>query len=131
MNYNSFIVNYCWGENQQGQLGIGENLNDQITAQDVLGLEESIPESFALYQNYPNPFNPKTTISYQLSGLSEIELTIYDLLGQKVAILAKGEQYPGTYKYEWDASNFSNGIYFYKLQIKNGFQKTSKMLLIK
>jgi polyhydroxybutyrate depolymerase len=99
--------------------------------QNVFGIEESVPESFMLYQNYPNPFNPKTTISYQLPVLSDIELTIYNMLGHKVVTLAKGEQDPGIYKYEWNASNFSSGLYFYKLETKNGFLKIGKMLLMK
>jgi flagellar hook assembly protein FlgD len=54
-------------------------------------------------QNYPNPFNPKTAIGYQLSAVSTVELSIYNLLGQKVATLVSGKQAAGQHQIEWDA----------------------------
>jgi hypothetical protein len=83
-----------------------------------------------LLQNYPNPFNPNTRISYQLPVISNVELNIYNQLGQKVATLVNKKQNSGMYRVEWDAGNLSSGIYFYI--IKTGhFQDMKKMILIK
>jgi hypothetical protein len=77
------------------------------------------PVTLELNQNYPNPFNPKTVISYRLPASMVIDLSIYNILGQKVATLISQRQPAGTYKIEWDATDFSSGIYFYKLRSCN------------
>jgi hypothetical protein len=81
-------------------------------------------------QNYPNPFNPTTAIGYQLSAVSDVELSIYNLLGQKVAILVSEKQNAGRYQVEWDASGYASGIYFYTLKTNKGVMITKKMLLL-
>ena len=75
----------------------------------------NIPKKFVLSQNYPNPFNPTTTISYQIQKTCEVELSIYNLLGQKVATLVSEQQPAGVYQVQWDANDFASGIYYYKL----------------
>jgi photosystem II stability/assembly factor-like uncharacterized protein len=90
----------------------------------------TIPEKMQLGQNYPNPFNPTTTISYQLSVNSYTTLKVYDVLGKEVAILVNQEQLPGSYSIQFDASNLSSGLYFYKLQAGNNFE-TKRMLMLK
>ena len=92
---------------------------------------DPVPEKFTLGQNYPNPFNPGTTISYQLHLTAKIDLSIYNILGQKIVTLVSGIHRPGEYKMEWDASNFPGGVYFYKLSTEKGFSKSKKMVLIK
>jgi len=82
-------------------------------------------------QNYPNPFNPTTTITYQLPVVSNVELNIYNLLGQKVATLVSEKQSIGNYKVEWDASSFTSGIYFYRLKTDKGFIQSRKLILLK
>jgi len=89
------------------------------------------PEIFVLGQNYPNPFNPITTINYQLAMSSDVDLSIYNLLGQKVATLVDKKQTAGSYQLKWNASGFSSGIYIYTLEISSGFKQSRKMLLIK
>jgi hypothetical protein len=91
---------------------------------------KEIPTKFALYQNYPNPFNPSTTISYDLPERSRVKLSIYNILGQEVATLVNGEQEPGRYNINFDASGLPSGIYFYTLQTPY-FTKTNKMVLVK
>ena len=93
------------------------------------------PVSFKLEQNYPNPFNPTTIIKYSIPFLEtghapSVQLRVYDLLGREVATLVKKEQQPGNYEVEFNASNLSSGVYFYKLQAGN-FIQTKKMLLLK
>ena len=91
--------------------------------------------SSLLDQNYPNPFNPSTTITYTVGAyrdvpLQHINLSIYNILGQKVATLISENQYAGIYSVKWDGSGFPGGVYFY--QIKTGdFVQTKRMLLIK
>ena len=88
------------------------------------------PQTFALAQNYPNPFNPLTTIGYQLPVSGRVNLSIYNILGQKVGTLVDSKQAAGNYKVQWNASEFPSGLYFYKLQIKDNTQ-IHKMMLIK
>lgn len=98
-----------------------------------------MPDKFALQQNFPNPFNPMTTIQYQIGytvgtqhAVSQhIDLSIYNLLGQKVATLVNKKQQAGNYSVTWNASGFTSGIYFYKLETNTGFVRTRKLLLLK
>ncbi len=88
------------------------------------------PVSFYLEQNYPNPFNPRTLIRYSLSLRSNVTLKVYDIMGKEVSTLVKERQNPGSYSVDFDAANFSNGVYYYKLSA-DGFTATKKMFLIK
>jgi hypothetical protein len=85
-------------------------------ATDIKISEMGIPEAFSLAQNYPNPFNPSTMINYQLPMASTVELSIYDLLGHKVATLVSERQQAGQYQVTWHAEGLPSGIYFYRLQ---------------
>ncbi len=87
--------------------------------------------SWQLEQNYPNPFNPKTAISYQLAFNSEVDLSIYNLLGQKMVTLDSGQKGPGLHSITWDASAFASGVYFYRIKTDKGFVQTKKLLLQK
>jgi hypothetical protein len=85
---------------------------------------------FQLHQNFPNPFNPKTIINYELSIANDVDLSIYNLLGQKVATLVSEKQNAGYHQVEWDASGFASGLYYYK--IKSGeFMDMKKMILLR
>lgn len=94
-----------------------------------------VPVRFSLEQNYPNPFNPATTIRFTVmpnakSQMSKVELRVYDAIGRSVAVLLNDRLAAGTYSFEWDASNYPSGIYFYELKTE-GFTQTKKMALIK
>ncbi len=95
----------------------------------------SIPNAFTLYQNYPNPFNPSTEIKYSVPAVSIVKLSIYNTLGQEVAILVNEQMQPGNYSIQWNASRMSSGLYFTRLSAQTGtrqpFLQTHKMLLIK
>ena len=96
------------------------------------GLEPDVAlrNGYSLYENYPNPFNPSTTIRYDLPGRGNIKLSIYNLMGEIVAILIDDMQAEGSHKVEWNAVNYSSGIYFYRLQ-SGDFVLTRKMVLLK
>jgi hypothetical protein len=101
---------------------------------DVTGINESLaplPESFVLSQNYPNPFNPFTIINYQLPMTNKVELSIFNVLGQRVAILVNETQPAGNYRIEWDARGFASGVYYYQLHTEEGFVQSKKLLLLK
>ncbi|RKX21698.1 MAG: hypothetical protein DRP35_03670, partial [Candidatus Zixiibacteriota bacterium] len=93
-------------------------------------VSQLLPSVYALDQNYPNPFNPATGISFSLPKASHVTLTVYNIMGQKVAELANGEMPAGNHAVEWDASAMSSGVYLYRLET-NEFSDTKKMLLIK
>jgi hypothetical protein len=88
------------------------------------------PLEYQLFQNYPNPFNPITTIRYQLLQASQVELAIYNILGQRVATLVSTKKLAGTYQVKWDASRYVSGIYYYYLKAGE-FQDVRKMVLLK
>ena len=85
---------------------------------------------FRLSQNYPNPFNPSTIINYSLPHSGLVQLKVYDLLGREVATLVNKEQTKGNYKINFNASNLTSGIYFYKLQ-SGDFSEMKKLILLR
>jgi hypothetical protein len=93
-----------------------------------------VPAKFELMQNFPNPFNPKTIINYQLPISGFASLTLYDMLGKEVAVIVKQKQSAGSYKVEWDGSDYPSGVYFYKMTFTSGagdYTETRKMILLK
>jgi len=98
--------------------------------------EENIPSAFSLAQNYPNPFNPKTTIHYTLSTAALVTLKVYDVLGREIATLFNNENKDaGKFEVQFDASNVSSGIYFYRLSVtqlgKLRYTETKKFVVMK
>jgi len=92
--------------------------------------ETTIPTSFALKQNYPNPFNPSTIINYELPIANDVDISIYNLLGQKVVTLVSEKQNAGYHQVEWNASNYTSGIYYYMIKAGD-FQDVRKMILLR
>jgi hypothetical protein len=88
------------------------------------------PKAFRLDQNYPNPFNPSTTIRYSLPHKSQVLLTVYNTLGQQVAILVQAQQEAGSYEVKFDGSALASGMYFYRIQA-GSYVNTKKLLLLK
>jgi hypothetical protein len=89
-----------------------------------------IPEDYLLEQNYPNPFNPKTNIRFSIPKSTDVRITIYDVSGNEVGKLVNSNLPLGNYEYHWDATGYSSGIYFYRIQTGD-FIDTRKMVLIK
>jgi hypothetical protein len=99
-----------------------------------VGIEETdptmMPASFNLSQNYPNPFNPSTKITYALPNQSSVVIKIYDLTGQEVITLVDEVKEAGTYEINFDALNFSSGVYFYQMRAGD-FSSVKKMSILK
>jgi len=90
------------------------------------------PSEFSLMQNFPNPFNPTTSISFTLPSRAQVNLRVYDMLGHSVANLVNNQVVEsGYHRYNWDASNLSSGIYFYRLEVGGQSSLTKKCILMK
>jgi hypothetical protein len=97
---------------------------------DEVFVDNPTPTEFALQQNFPNPYNPATTITYSLPIKAQVELVIYNALGESITRLVNEEKEAGKYSVKFDATNLPSGIYFYKLQA-GSFVETKKMVLMK
>ena len=95
---------------------------------DQLSPRVGLPVGFVLGQNYPNPFNPSTVIPYELASGGYVRLEVFNLLGQRVAMLVDGEQGAGAHTAVWKAS-VSAGVYLYRLRV-DGQQQTGRMVLV-
>ena len=103
-------------------------LSEMITT--VEGERGILSAGFSLEQNYPNPFNPGTTIRYSLPSRSHVTLTVFNMLGQEVALLQNGEQEAGYHEVKFDGSGLSSGVYFYRMQAGD-FVQTRRLLLLR
>ena len=96
----------------------------------MVAVEEEVQVAFAVEQNSPNPFNPTTSISYTIPEANHVTVDIFNVAGQKVDTLVNDFMDAGKHSAVWDASGFSNGVYFYT--VKSGdFSRTMKMTLLK
>ncbi len=98
-------------------------------------VDDNLPRDYGLSQNYPNPFNPHTTIRFDLPRRSQVDLSVYNVLGQHTATLSEGVLPFGTYEVTWDGRNqhgaaVASGVYFYRL-IADGFTEEKKMVLVR
>jgi hypothetical protein len=92
--------------------------------------ESALPKEYSLKQNYPNPFNPSTNIEFSMKESGFVNISVYNLLGEKVADLLNGEMAPGNHQVEFKAEGLSSGIYIYKLRTGN-FEASRKMMLLR
>ena len=110
------------------------NVTIHIDSVGVLSVEEisngEIVTNYELQQNYPNPFNPSTNIQFSVPQTSYVTLEVYNLVGERVGVLVSEQLSAGTYKYDWNTSNLTSGVYFYRLQ-SGSFVETKKMMLLK
>jgi hypothetical protein len=122
--------------NQPGQVAFDEVHPDFAGVSVALsGVAGSLPTEYALEQNYPNPFNPSTQIGFALPTDSEVELSVFNILGQKVTTLALGRLPAGNHTTTWQGTDanggaVASGIYFYRITANN-FVETKKMMLLK
>ncbi|MFA7360925.1 MAG: T9SS type A sorting domain-containing protein [Candidatus Kapaibacterium sp.] len=117
--------NTIWAVRSNGKIS---RYGTPITGITVVGSE--IPSSYAVSQNFPNPFNPTTKINFALPKSGLVTMKVYDILGKEVATLVNEVKNAGSYTVDFNASNLTSGMYFYKVSV-NGFSEVKKMMLIK
>ena len=120
------------GEDGEYDLTCNEFLNDGLDCIVDLDIDNNnIPNAFSLGQNIPNPFNPYTTIPFSVAQLSNVELKIFNALGQEIYKKSFSNLSPGNYTHQWDAKHMNSGVYIYTLRTNSGIYLKEKMLLIK
>jgi flagellar hook assembly protein FlgD len=110
--------------------GNNKHFYNPVDGGKISGNTQGTSNDYKLFQNYPNPFNPATNIRYSIKENGIVTIKIYDILGKEIATLVNEKQSPGMYEVTWDASQYSSGIYFYKLTAGE-FSEVKKMILIK
>ncbi len=105
-----------------------EKFNEVVAIEDLE--QETTPSKFVLNQNYPNPFNPTTMITYQIPTISDVDISIYNILGQKVITLVSEKKQSGYHMVEWDAGNQASGIYYYVFRTGD-YKDVKKMVRLK
>jgi hypothetical protein len=92
--------------------------------------QDNFPVEYSLWQNFPNPFNPSTKIKYSVPQFSNVELKLFDVLGNEIETLVDEEKTAGTYEVTWYAVQLPSGVYFYQLKA-SGYLETKKMILLR
>ncbi|HCV43635.1 MAG TPA: hypothetical protein DGH68_09135, partial [Bacteroidetes bacterium] len=106
-----------WGLRFNNATGVGQTSAD-------------VPDKFELLQNYPNPFNPATTIEFAIPKEANVNIGVYNILGQLVTTLVNERKKAGSYAIQFNANSFTSGTYFYRITA-GGYVETKKMLLLK
>lgn len=119
-------VTYMMDSNVANSFPTGTAMRSKIVSVE----STSFITDYVLEQNYPNPFNPSTTIKFGLPEKSNVVLTVYNSLGAEVATLVNEVREAGSYEIEFNADDFSSGIYYYKIASGN-FVETKKMILLR
>jgi hypothetical protein len=116
--------------NGKGQTDIFVTRLDTVTITSLTDQSSAVPRTSFLAQNYPNPFNPVTMINYQLSATNDVELSVYNLLGQEVVKLVSEKQQAGFHQVKWEARGISSGVYYYQL-VAGEYREVRKMILLR
>lgn len=124
------ILNIVWYDNRDGNNEIYYKRNPAGNPIGINNISTEVPKEFSLSQNYPNPFNPTTKIQFKVASSKFIKLTVFDLLGKEIEALVNEKLQPGTYEVDWNGSDYSSGVYFYRLTTED-FSETKRMILIK
>ncbi len=101
-----------------------------LSPTEVIPKNNAAPAGYLIEQNFPNPFNPETRIRYEIGDRGLVKLAVYDILGREAEVLVNEEKSAGTYSITWDASRFSSGVYFYKLEA-GSYVSTKKLVLLR
>ncbi len=116
--------------NVVGTVGVDRFDLFEVTTSTSIGNRNELPDGYALSQNYPNPFNPSTSINFTLPVNADVRLVVYNVLGQRVAVLADGVYSAGVHTVRFDAAALSSGTYLFRLETGN-HAATRKMTLLK
>ena len=125
-----YTSDYTRGESNDSTMAIVV-LDYNFTPVSVEENFELVPSDFHVEQNYPNPFNPTTTVEFGLPAEMNVDVRIYDILGQQVSVLINNQlMQAGSYKLKFDAGNIASGTYIYQVKAGN-LSVSKKMLLMK
>jgi hypothetical protein len=102
----------------------------KMIPKELVDTGDELPVTVELHQNYPNPFNPTTTISFYMPEEGLAKLSVFNIVGQPVAVLLQENKAQGEHSFEWDASDMPSGIYIYQLEVGTKIM-TRKMTLVK
>jgi len=111
-----------------------ESLTGMLLSGNFNGLTtdtKNMPTNYRLYNSYPNPFNPTTTIKFDLPASSQVKLSVYDISGRQISILANGILNSGTHSVEFNGAKLASGVYFYQLEAEGKIIGRNKMMLLK
>ena len=117
-------VDWTRGWTFLSEVGVTVGIEEQPAAGGII-----VPESFTVSQNYPNPFNPSTRIDFSLPQNADVNITVYNVRGQKVATLVNGSRAAGSYTVNWNAENLPSGVYMYRFTAGNVVESRKMMLL--
>ncbi|NUO20456.1 T9SS type A sorting domain-containing protein, partial [bacterium] len=132
-------ANYSYTDNG---LTNGTTYNYSLVSVDVNGARQALATlsatpsgsavitEYALHQNYPNPFNPTTNIAFDMVEAGKVSISVFNVMGQKVAEIVNGNMEAGRHVVNFDATGLSSGLYLYKMEA-NGFTAQAKMVLMK
>jgi hypothetical protein len=135
MAWDNYIINkyairgYSGNGSTLFTIDYGESTDNFLERNSSGSLQNNI--KYELSQNYPNPFNPTTNLEFGISNFGFVTLKVYDMLGKEVAELVNDNLSPGIHKVNFDGSNLSSGIYYYKLTAEGRVIDTKRMLLVK
>ena len=110
--------------------GVWSHPLSEMLSKSTLDHSQEVPDQFSLEQNYPNPFNPSTTIRYNIPKSGQVKLSVYNLLGEEVALLVNDFLEAGFHEVSFNAANQPSGTYFYKIE-SGGMITVKKMVLVK
>lgn len=113
----SIMIKFDYGSDNSVVTGDGWYIDDIFVEFLEVGIENEavLPNAFSLAQNYPNPFNANTQINFTIPTTSDVNLSVYNMLGQKIATLVSETLNAGNHSVNWNASDVASGVYFYKL----------------
>jgi len=97
--------------------------------EDIYHSDPNMPDRIILLQNYPNPFNSSTTIQFEIPKSGFVMLKIYDLFGREIETLVNGQRSAGIHVFQWNAKNYSSGIYFCRLEVTVASQKSGQQII--
>ena len=123
-----FSTGSLWSYDDSGQMP-----PDLIMNKPIVGVSEKpdiLPTRTKLYSNYPNPFNPMTTLKFDLSTKTRVRLSVFNMLGQEIAVVLDEQKEAGSYSVQFNAAHLASGVYFYRMETGSFFE-TRKMLLLK